>query len=94
MTMEVNGVEFQEEEFEVRARPMKPHKKTIGEWLIEKNIAKNPLQANTVLLVVIVVCIIIIGVALYVNTLRPVPPSHSMQIKAQLMNRSAQHAPQ
>lgn len=92
--MEVNGVEFQDEEFETRARPMKSEKKTLGEWLIEKKIAKNPLQANTTLLIVIVVCIVITGIALYVNTLRPVPPSHSMQIKAQLMNRSAQHAPQ
>jgi hypothetical protein len=85
--MEVNGVEFQDEEFEIRARPVAPKKKTIGDWLIEKKIAKNPLQANTALLVVIVVCLIATGVALYFNTLRPVPPSHSFQIKAMQMNK-------
>ena len=92
--MEVNGVEFQEEEFETRARPVQPHKKTIGEWLIEKKFAKNPLQANSVLLIIIVGCIIITGVALYINTFRPVPPSRSQQIKFELMNRNVQHANQ
>jgi hypothetical protein len=90
--MEVNGVEFQDEEFEVRARPLAPKKKTMGEWLIEKKIAKNPLQANTALLIVIIVCIIASGVALYVNALRPAAPSHSLQIKAMQMYRQQPYA--
>ena len=93
--MEVDGVEFEEEEFETRARPMKSHKKTLGGWLIEHKIAKNPLQANTLFLIIIVVCIIITGIALYINTLRPVGPTRTMQIKASLMNKATQqHAPQ
>lgn len=90
--MEVNGVEFQDEEFEVRARPIAPKKKTIGDWLIEKKIAKNPLQANTTLLIVIIVCVIATGVALYVNSLRPVAPSRSFQIKAMQMEKQQSYA--
>ena len=51
--MEVNGVEFEEEtEFSPRMEELKKKGKTFGDWLIEKKIAKNPLQAIRYSLVV------------------------------------------
>ena len=91
--MEVNGVEFEEEtEFSPRMEELKKKGKTFGDWLIEKKIAKNPLQANTVLLIVIIVCIIGILAALYINAKKPVGPTHSQELQTAQMNKQAQNA--
>lgn len=89
--MEVNGVEFEEDaEFSPQIEELKKKGKTFGDWLIEKKIAKNPLQANTVLLVVIIVCIIGIFAGLYINAKKPVGPTHSQMLQAAQMNKQAQ----
>ena len=89
--MEVNGVEFEEDtEFSPRVEELKKKGKTMGDWLIEKKIAKNPIQANTVLLIVIVVCIIGIFSGLYVNAKKPVGPTYSQQLQAAQMNKTVQ----
>ena len=89
--MEVNGVEFEdEEEFTPRFQEIKKKAKSMGDWLIEKKIAKNPIQANTVLLIVIVVCTIGITAGLYVNAKKPVGPTYSQQLQAAQMNKAVQ----
>lgn len=90
--MEVNGVEFEEEtEFSPQIQEIKKKGKTFGDWLIEKKIAKNPLQANTVLLIVIIVCIIGTLAGLYVNAKKPVGPTHSQQLQAEQLSKRAQN---
>ena len=90
--MEVNGVEFEEEtEFSPRMEELKKKGKTLGEWLIEKKIAKNPLQANTVLLIVIIVCIIGTLAGLYINGKKPAGPTHSQQLQAEQLSKRAQN---
>lgn len=88
--MEVNGVEFEEEE-SLDIRPVTQTKKhSFGEWLIKHKIAKDPLKANTIFLFAILFCLVVGMGSLVLGNKKPVGPSHSQQIQFAQMGKEAQ----
>lgn len=84
--MEVNGVEFEEEEYVPRRPTVREVGNRMAAWLMKNKIAKTPIQANGILLIVILVCVIAGIVALIVGDRRPVGPSPAQQTLFRSMN--------
>ncbi len=85
--MEVNGVEFEEEEVPVRRTFVRAKEESLIEWLIRVKAVKSPFQANYVLLVVIIFSFAAIATAMVINSRKPVGPTRFQQQQFQTMNR-------
>jgi len=67
-------------------------KRTMGEkmgaWLIAHNVAKNPIQANYVLLVLVIGAVAVGAVVLFMGDRKPVGPTAHEQALMNQMNHS------
>ncbi len=91
--MEVNGVEFADE---VDAAPLKPKNfkqrlESISEWLIRKNVAKSPIQANAILIVTILLSLTIATAAFIYGSRKPVAPTPLQEL--QFSHMGQHHTP-
>jgi hypothetical protein len=83
--MDEHAVILDEEPELYSPRPRKT-REDLGTWLIRHHIAKSPIEANYVLLVIIFVCLVLGGFAIFYSDRTPAGPSLQQQVEFAPMN--------
>ena len=92
--MEINGVEFEDEVDNDSQNKLGPAQNTpSGNWLISHKIVKSPLQANNILLVTLIICIVVGGIVLREGNKKPASPTAEQQLQFSQMVKVNQKTP-